>query len=128
MNVFFRYGKVFKSNLCGGKAIVSCDQELNMFILQNEGKLFTSDYPKAMHDILGKYSLLLATGEIHRKLKNVIISFINLTKSKPEFLLCAENLSISMLESWKNCREIEFHKEVKMVIKLLSNPYKKNII
>ncbi|KAH0936895.1 hypothetical protein HID58_004356 [Brassica napus] len=109
-----RYGKVFMSNLCGGKAIVSCDQELNMFILQNEGKLFTSDYPKAMHDILGEYSLLLATGEIHRKLKNVIISFINLTKSKPEFLLCAENLSISMLESWKNCREIEFHKEVKM--------------
>ncbi|KAL1206013.1 Cytochrome [Cardamine amara subsp. amara] len=109
-----RYGKVFKSNLCGGKAIVSCDQELNMFILQNEGKLLTSDYPKAMHDILGEYSLLLATGEIHRKLKNVIISFINLTKSKPKFLLCAENLSISMLESWKNCREIEFHKEVKM--------------
>ncbi|KAL0728123.1 hypothetical protein Bca4012_024216 [Brassica carinata] len=109
-----RYGKVFMSNLCGGKAIVSCDQELNMFILQNEGKLFTSDYPKAMHDILGEYSLLLATGEIHRKLKNVIISFINLTKSKPEFLLCAENFSISMLESWKNYREIEFHKEVKM--------------
>ncbi|CAH2072768.1 unnamed protein product [Thlaspi arvense] len=108
------YGKVFKSNICGGKAIVSCDKELNMFILQNEGKLFTSDYPKAMHDILGEYSLLLATGEIHRKLKNVIISFINLTKSKPGFLRCAENLSISMLESWKNCREIEFHKEVKM--------------
>ncbi|VYS66807.1 unnamed protein product [Arabidopsis thaliana] len=109
-----RYGKVFKSNICGGKAVVSCDQELNMFILQNEGKLFTSDYPKAMHDILGKYSLLLATGEIHRKLKNVIISFINLTKSKPDFLHCAENLSISILKSWKNCREVEFHKEVKM--------------
>ncbi|KAG7550622.1 Cytochrome P450 superfamily [Arabidopsis thaliana x Arabidopsis arenosa] len=109
-----RYGKVFKSNICGGKAIVSCDQELNMFILQNEGKLFTSDYPKAMHDILGKYSLLLATGDIHRKLKNVIISFINLTKSKPDFLHCAENLSISILKSWKNCREVEFHKEVKM--------------
>jgi len=114
--LLFRYGKVFKSNICGGKAVVSCDQELNMFILQNEGKLFTSDYPKAMHDILGKYSLLLATGEIHRKLKNVIISFINLTKSKPDFLHCAENLSISILKSWKNCREVEFHKEVKMVI------------
>ncbi|KAL0647946.1 hypothetical protein Bca4012_046237 [Brassica carinata] len=109
-----RYGKVFKSNICGGKAIVSCEQELNMFILHNEGKLFTSDYPKAMHDILGEYSLLLVTGEVHRKLRNVIISFINLTKSKPEFLLCAENLSISMLASWKNCREIEFHNEVKM--------------
>ncbi|CAN8299785.1 unnamed protein product [Cochlearia groenlandica] len=109
-----RYGKVFKSNICGGKAIVSCDQELNMFILQNEGKLFTSDYPKAMHDILGKYSLLLSTGDIHKKLKNVIISFINLTKSKPEFLLCAENLSISMIKSWQSCQEIEFHKEVKM--------------
>ncbi|VVB14472.1 unnamed protein product [Arabis nemorensis] len=66
-----------------------------------------------MHDILGEYSVLLATGEIHKKLKNVIISFIKVTKSKAEFLLFAENLSISMLESWKHCPEIKLHKEVK---------------
>ncbi|EOA22324.1 hypothetical protein CARUB_v10002931mg [Capsella rubella] len=85
-----------------------------MFVLQNEGKLFAADYPKAMHDILGECSLLSATGDFHRKLKNVIISFINLTKSKPEFLHCAENISISMIGSWKSRGVVEFHKEVKM--------------
>ncbi|XP_015163569.1 cytochrome P450 724B1-like [Solanum tuberosum] len=41
-----RYGKIFKSNIFGAPTIVSCDLELNTFVLQNEGKLFQSSYPK----------------------------------------------------------------------------------
>ncbi|KAH7577275.1 hypothetical protein JRO89_XS01G0230700 [Xanthoceras sorbifolium] len=70
-----RYGKVFKSHLFGSPAIVSCDNELNMFILQNEGKLFRASYPKAMHGILGNFSLLVVSGDLHKKLRNVVISF-----------------------------------------------------
>ncbi|KAK4342200.1 hypothetical protein RND71_038016 [Anisodus tanguticus] len=35
-----RYGKVFKSHLFFSPTVVSCDQDLNYFILQNEDKLF----------------------------------------------------------------------------------------
>ncbi|RVW78614.1 Cytochrome P450 724B1 [Vitis vinifera] len=67
--LFFRYGKVFKSHLFGHRTIVSCDHELNMFILQNEEKLFQSSYPQALHGILGRNSLILVSGDVHKKAK-----------------------------------------------------------
>ncbi|KAG6790066.1 hypothetical protein POTOM_006212 [Populus tomentosa] len=108
-----RYGKVFKSHLFGSPAIVSCDHELNMFILQNEERLFEASYPKAMHDILGKFSLLVISGDLHRKLRNFVVTFNTVSKSSPRFLNFAENLSISMLESWKGCKEIDFLKDIR---------------
>ncbi|KAJ7974689.1 Cytochrome P450 family protein [Quillaja saponaria] len=108
-----RYGKVFKSHLFGSPTIVSCDHELNMFILQNEGKLFPVDYPKPMHQILGKFSLLLVSGDLHKKLRNTIISFIRASKSEPKFLHCVENLSLSTIESWGGRKEVAFYKEAK---------------
>ncbi|XP_061962946.1 cytochrome P450 724B1 [Populus nigra] len=108
-----RYGKVFKSHLFGSPAIVSCDHELNMFILQNEERLFEASYPKAMHDILGKFSLLVISGDLHRKLRNFVVTFTTVSKSSPGFLNFAENLAISMLESWKGCKEIDFHKDIR---------------
>ncbi|KDP46385.1 hypothetical protein JCGZ_10225 [Jatropha curcas] len=84
-----------------------------MFILHNEEKLFQASYPTAMHGILGKFSLLLVTGDLHKKLRSVVVSFISLSKSAPGFLHCIEDLTISMMESWKESKEISFHKEVR---------------
>ncbi|XP_022740975.1 cytochrome P450 724B1-like [Durio zibethinus] len=108
-----RYGRVFKSHLFGCPTVVSCDYELNSFVLQNEEKLFQVSYPKAMHGILGKFSLLIVSGDVHKKLRNIGSSFISASKSKPDFLNCVEKMSISMMNSWKNCKEIGFYKEVK---------------
>ena len=110
-----RYGRVFKSHLFGSPAIVSCDLELNLFILHNEEKLFQTNYPKAIHGILGKHSLLLVSGDLHKKLRNVIVSFIGSSKSQPNFLHCVEKLLLSMMESWNGRREIAFFKEAKTV-------------
>uniref|UniRef100_A0A3N7FZB6 Cytochrome P450 n=1 Tax=Populus trichocarpa TaxID=3694 RepID=A0A3N7FZB6_POPTR len=81
-----RYGNVFKSHLFLSPTVVSCDQELNYFILQNEGKLFQCSYPKPIHGILGNVSMLVAVGDTHKRLRNVAISLVSITKSKPEFL------------------------------------------
>ncbi|KAG8634942.1 cytochrome P450 724B1 [Manihot esculenta] len=117
-----RYGKIFKSHLFGYPAIVSCDYDFNMFILQNEGKLFRASYPTAMHDILGKFSLLHITGDLHKKLRNIAVSFITVSKSTPSFLHCVEKFSISMMESWKDRKEIGFHKDIrKFTLDLMVN-------
>ncbi|KAK6267256.1 hypothetical protein QUC31_018093 [Theobroma cacao] len=108
-----RYGRVFKSHLFGSPTVVSCDHELNWFVLQNEEKFFRVSYPKAMHGILGKFSLLIVSGDVHKKLRNVGASFISASKSKPNFANCVEKMSISMMNSWKNCKQIGFYKEVK---------------
>ncbi|XWS30430.1 hypothetical protein CRYUN_Cryun24cG0116900 [Craigia yunnanensis] len=108
-----RYGRVFKSHLFGSPTVVSCDHELNLFVLQNEEKIFQASYPKAMHGILGKFSLLIVSGDLRKKLRNIGASFIGASKSNPDFLNCVEKMSISMMNSWKNCKEIGFYKEVK---------------
>ncbi|KAJ4841397.1 hypothetical protein Tsubulata_033432 [Turnera subulata] len=108
-----RYGKIFKSRLFGSPAIVSCDPELNMFILQNEEKLFRASYPKPMHGILGKFSLLILSGHHHRKLRNVAINFVAMAKTSPTFLHCAEKYAVSIMESWKDRKEVAVHEEAK---------------
>ncbi|CAI0454723.1 unnamed protein product [Linum tenue] len=86
-----------------------------MFILQNEGKLFQASYPKAMQGILGQYSLLIVSGEHHRKLRGITVSFSAMSKSSPVFHSRIEKLAFSMLESWRGRREIAFLEEMKKV-------------
>lgn len=69
-----------------------------------------------MHDILGKFSLLHITGDLHKKLRNIAVSFITVSKSTPSFLHCVEKFSVSMMESWKDRKEIGFHKDIRKVI------------
>lgn len=110
-----RYGKVFKSHLFGSPAIVSCDHELNTFILQNERKLFPPNYPKVMHDILGKYGMILITGDIHKKLRNVILNIVKQTKSESHYLHCVQKLSLSTINSWQNRNHLAFYQQAKQL-------------
>ncbi|CAI9089003.1 OLC1v1023488C1 [Oldenlandia corymbosa var. corymbosa] len=108
-----RYGKVFTSHLFFSPTVVSCDQELNYFILQNEDKLFQCSYPKPIHGILGKVSMLVAVSETHKKLRNVALSLVNTTKSKPEFLNDVEGIAVQMLSSWKDKEQVIFCDEAR---------------
>ncbi|CAL5428815.1 unnamed protein product [Camellia sinensis] len=108
-----RYGRVFKSHLFGCPTIVSCDLELNTFILQNEGRLFQSSYPKPVLDILGKLSVMLVSGDLHKKLRNIAVSFISTSRSRPDFLCYVEKLSVLVMESWREHQEVAFYEEAK---------------
>ncbi|XP_059449905.1 cytochrome P450 724B1-like [Corylus avellana] len=108
-----RYGKVFKSHLFLSPTVVSCDEELNYFILQNEGKLFECSYPKPIHGILGKASMLVAVGDTHKRLRTVALSLITITKSKPEFLNDIETTAIRILHSWKDKSQVIFCQEAR---------------
>ncbi|KAI8533561.1 hypothetical protein RHMOL_Rhmol10G0020300 [Rhododendron molle] len=108
-----RYGRVFKSHLFGHPTIVSCDHDLNLFILHNEGNLFQSSYPKPVLDILGNLSMILVHGDLHKKLRSVAVGFIGESRSRPDFLLYVEKLSISAMESLREHRQVGFYKEAK---------------
>lgn len=106
---------MFKSHLFLSPTVVSCDQELNYFILQNEGKLFQCSYPKPIHGILGNVSMLVAVGDTHKRLRNVAISLVSITKSKPEFLNDIERTAIQVLSSWKDKQQVVFCEEARKV-------------
>ncbi|KAI3465934.1 hypothetical protein Pfo_022597 [Paulownia fortunei] len=108
-----RYGKVFKSHLFFSPTVVSCDQELNYYILQNEDRLFQCSYPKPIHGILGKSSMLVAVGDTHKRLRNVAISLVSTMKSKPNLLNDIERTATQILESWKDKNQVIFCEEAR---------------
>ncbi|WJX89844.1 hypothetical protein P8452_71809 [Trifolium repens] len=103
-NHIARYGTIYKSKLFGGPAIVSADAELNRFILQNDGKLFECSYPKSIGGILGKWSMLVLVGDMHRDMRNISLNFMSYARLKTHFLKDIENHTLLVLSSWKeNC-------------------------
>ncbi|ERN19107.1 hypothetical protein AMTRI_Chr10g7980 [Amborella trichopoda] len=108
-----RYGKVFKSHLFGSPTVVSCDQELNSFILQNEEKLFECSYPKAIHGILGKSSMLVVVGDTHKRLRGLALTLVNTSKSKLEYLNDIENTAKFIMESWREKPQVIFCEEAR---------------
>ncbi|XP_031094445.1 cytochrome P450 724B1-like [Ipomoea triloba] len=109
----WRYGKVFKSHVFGSPTIISCSLELSTFVLQNEGRLFESSYPKPVKNIVGHRSLMIVHGELHKKLRSVEVDFINSFKSSRHFAGHIQNLSSSLMESWKGKQQIHLFQEAK---------------
>lgn len=97
-----RYGKVFKTHLFGKPTIFSTDPEVNKFILQNEGKLFATSYPSSIANLLGKHSLLLMQGNLHKRLHSLILSFANSSVLKDHLMFDIEKLVCLTLDGWKD--------------------------
>ncbi|GER29522.1 RAB GTPase homolog B1C [Striga asiatica] len=113
-----RYGRVFKSHLFGRPTIVSCDHDFNMFVLQNEERLFRSSYPKPIHDILGKLSMMLVSGDLHKKLRSVAVGFINGSKSRPDFLDYVDKLCVCLVDSWRAKTQLTFYIMLKNLVSI----------
>lgn len=108
-----RYGKVFKSHLFCTPTIVSCDQELNHFILQNEEKLFQCSYPKPIHGILGKSSMIVVVGDTHKRLRNLALTLVSTTKSRAGYLNDIERIVHRIIDSWKDKKRVLFCEEAR---------------
>ncbi|OEL35105.1 Cytochrome P450 724B1 [Dichanthelium oligosanthes] len=100
-----RYGRVFKSHLFCTPTVVSCDQDLNHFILQNEERLFQCSYPRPIHGILGKSSMLVVLGEDHKRLRNLALALVTSTKLKPSYLGDIERIALHVVGSWRHQAE-----------------------
>ncbi|KAK6123659.1 hypothetical protein DH2020_042597 [Rehmannia glutinosa] len=81
-----RFGKIFSCSLFGKWAVVSADPAFNRFVMQNEGKLFQSSYPKSFRDLVGKNGVINAQGEQQRKLHSIASNMMRLDKLKFHFL------------------------------------------
>eukprot|EP01018_Ginkgo_biloba_P021823 Gb_04371 [translate_table: standard] len=110
---FERFGRVFKSHLFGQPAIVSCDPDLNAYVLQNENRLFECSYPKAIHGILGELSMLVVVGDAHKRLRSLALNLVNTAKSKQDFLIDIETNALLILDSWKHKQTVMFCEEAR---------------
>ncbi|XP_051127318.1 cholesterol 22-monohydroxylase CYP90B51 [Andrographis paniculata] len=108
-----RYGKIYRSHLFGEPTIVSADAGLNRFILQNEGKLFECSYPRSIGGILGKWSMLVLVGEMHRDMRIISLNFLSNARLKTHLLREVEKHTLLVLSSWQDNSLIRAQDEAK---------------
>ncbi|KAB5556873.1 hypothetical protein DKX38_007782 [Salix brachista] len=108
-----RYGKIYKSNLFGEPTIVSADAGLNRFILQGEGRLFECSYPRSIGGILGKWSMLVLVGDMHRNMRSIALNFLSHARLRSHLLKEVEKQTLLVLSSWKENRTFSAQDEAK---------------
>jgi hypothetical protein len=94
-----RFGKIFSCSLFGKWAVVSADPSFNRFVMQNEGKLFQSSYPKSFRDLVGKNGVITVQGDQQRKLHAIASNMMRLDKLKFHFL---KDIQVVMHQSLAN--------------------------
>lgn len=108
-----RYGKIYKSNLFGEPTIVSADPGFNRFVLQNEGKLFECSYPKSIGGILGKWSMLVLVGDMHRDMRVISLNFLSHARLRTHLFKEVEKHALLVLGSWGENRSFSAQDEAK---------------
>lgn len=117
-----RYGKIYKSKLFGEPAIVSADAGLNRYILQNEGKLFECSYPRSIGGILGKWSMLVLVGDMHRDMRVISLNFLSHARLRTHLLKEVEKHAQLVLSSWReNCTFSAQDEAKKFTFNLMAN-------
>ncbi|KAG9440975.1 hypothetical protein H6P81_021140 [Aristolochia fimbriata] len=108
-----RYGKIYRSNLFGERTIISADAGLNRFILQNEGRLFECSYPRSIGGILGKWSMLVLVGDMHRDMRTISLNFMSNARLRTHLLPEVEKHTLLVLSSWNNNSLVYAQEEAK---------------
>ena len=109
-----RFGSLFTTHVFGEPTVFSVDPETNRFILQNEGKLFECSYPGSISNLLGKHSLLLMKGNLHKKMHSLTMSFANSSNIRDHLLVDIDRLIRLNLDSWPD--RVLLMEEAKKVI------------
>ncbi|EOA34741.1 hypothetical protein CARUB_v10022312mg [Capsella rubella] len=99
-----KYGRIFSCSLFGKWAVVSADPAFNRFIMQNEGKLFQSSYPKSFRDLVGKDGVITVHGDQQRRLHSIASSMMRHDQLKTHFL---EDIPAVMLQTLSNFKDGE---------------------
>nr|AIK01733.1 CYP720B11 [Pinus contorta] len=112
-----RYGEIFRSNLFGrSRMIVSVDPEFNKHILQNEGRLFQSNYPRPFRNLIGKFGLVAVHGDLQKKLHGTAVNFLGFEKLRVHFMEDIQNLMQTTFAQWQAKRDIHLHEECHQLV------------
>ncbi|XAR49949.1 3-epi-6-deoxocathasterone 23-monooxygenase [Bertholletia excelsa] len=108
-------GKVFKSHLFGRPTIVSTDAEVSRFVLQSDGKAFVPFYPKSLTELMGKSSILLINGSLHRRVHGLMGAFFKSPHLKAQITRDMEKYVKESMQNWREDQPIYVQDEAKNI-------------
>ncbi|KAH7436570.1 hypothetical protein KP509_05G026200 [Ceratopteris richardii] len=116
-----RYGRVFTTHLFGKPTVMSMDAEVNRFILNNDGRLFVPDYPSSIQQLMGKWTILMLEGSLHKRLHGLLATFFKSDDLKEHLLPYIEAFVQQQMDTWNVNTTIYVEEETKrMSFKLVA--------
>ncbi|KAL8052438.1 hypothetical protein ABFX02_05G004000 [Erythranthe guttata] len=115
-----RYGKVFKTHILGSPTIISMDEEMNRYILMNEGKGLIPGYPKSMLDILGNHNIAAVYGSTHKYMRQNILSLIGIPIIKLKLLPRIDYYIRIHLSDWDDATTINIQQKTMDMVFLMA--------
>ncbi|KAL7148900.1 hypothetical protein ABFS83_05G004100 [Erythranthe nasuta] len=115
-----RYGKVFKTHILGSPTIISMDEEMNRYILMNEGKGLIPGYPKSMLDILGNNNIAAVYGSTHKYMRQNILSLIGIPIIKLKLLPRIDYYIRIHLSDWDDTNTINIQQKTMDMVFLMA--------
>ncbi|CAL9220726.1 unnamed protein product [Arabidopsis halleri] len=94
------YGRVFKSHIFGTATIVSTDAEVNRAVLQSDSTAFVPFYPKTVRELMGKSSILLINGSLHRRFHGLVGSFLKSPLLKAQIVRDMHKFLSESMDLW----------------------------
>ena len=98
---------------------MSADSGLNRFILQNEGRLFECSYPRSIGGILGKWSMLVLVGDMHRHMRIISLNFLSHARLRAHLLREVEKHTLLVLNAWQQGCVFSAQDEAKKVMAIV---------
>ncbi|KAI4383964.1 hypothetical protein MLD38_009741 [Melastoma candidum] len=97
-----KYGPVFKTHVFGEPTVFMTEPDTNRLLLQNEGTLFDCSYPGSISNLLGRHSLLLMKGELHKRMHSLTMSLGSSSVIRDRLLVDMDRLIRSNLAGWSD--------------------------
>ncbi|XP_075659319.1 cytochrome P450 85A1-like [Castanea sativa] len=95
-----KYGSVFKSHILGCPTVISTDQELNRYILMNEGKGLVPGYPQSMLDVMGKTNIAAVHGPAHKFIRGSLLSLVGTAAIKDQLFTDIDKFIRMLTNNW----------------------------
>lgn len=97
-----RHGRLFTTHVFGERTVFSADPEFNRVVLGGEGRAVECSYPSSISTLLGRHSLLLMRGALHKRMHSLTLTRLAspaAIRDSP-LLLHIDRLIQTTLDSW----------------------------
>ncbi|RID68010.1 hypothetical protein BRARA_C00199 [Brassica rapa] len=106
-----RYGPLFRTSILGVNTVISTDMDVNLDILRHENEYFNLSYPDGLVKPLGKESMFLKTGNIHKHIKKICMRLLGSENLKRKIIkdmdhVTCEHLSLKVGQGRFDLRDL----------------------
>ncbi|KAL0783978.1 hypothetical protein Bca101_000223 [Brassica carinata] len=111
-----RYGPLFRTSILGVNTVISTDMDVNLDILRHENEYFNLSYPDGLVKPLGKESMFLKTGNIHKHIKKICMRLLGSENLKRKIIKDMDHVTCEHLNLKAGQRRVDLRDLVSSLI------------